>query len=122
MQVITDEQGFVLSFAFIGNMVGAIEIPEPEDLELFLHQFYAFQLTDGKLTYNSAAYESHVSEETKAEYRRRREVECFSVINRGQLWYEGITLTQLVELRQWYKAWLNVTDTMVIPDKPGWLE
>lgn len=122
MQVITDEQGFVLSFAFIGNMVGATEIPEPEDLELFLHQFYAFQLTDGKLIYNSAAYESHALEETKAEYRRRRETECFSVINRGQLWYEGISLTQLLELRQWYKAWLNVTETMVIPEKPGWLE
>ena len=122
MQVITDEQGFVLSFAFIGNMVGATEIPEPEDLELFLHQFYAFQLADGKLIYNSTAYESYVLEETKAEYRRRRETECFSVINRGQLWYEGITLTQLVELRQWYKAWLKVTETMVIPEKPGWLE
>ena len=122
MQVITDEQGFVLSFAFIGNMVGATEIPEPEDLELFLHQFYAFQLADGKLIYNSAAYESHALEETKAEYRRRRETECFSVINRGQLWYEGISLTQLLELRQWYNAWLNVTETMVIPEKPGWLE
>lgn len=122
MQVITDEQGFVLSFAFIGNMVGATEVPEPEDLELFLHQFYAFQLSDGKLIYNSAAYESHVLEETKAEYRRRRETECFSIINRGQLWYEGVTLTQLIELRQWYKAWLNVTETMVIPEKPEWLE
>ena len=122
MQVITDERGYVLSFAFVGNMVGATEIPEPEDLDLFLHQFYAFQLTDGKLVYSAAESEAVQIEERKSEYRRRRETECFSVINRGQLWYEGISLVQLLELQQWYKAWLNVTDTMVIPKKPEWLE
>ena len=122
MQVITDERGYVLSFAFVGNMVGATEIPEPEDLDLFLHQFYAFQLTDGKLVYSAAESEAVQIEERKSEYRRRRETECFSIINRGQLWYEGISLAQLLELRQWYKAWLNVTDTMVIPKKPEWLE
>lgn len=122
MQVITDERGFVLSFAFIGNMVGATEVPEPEDLELFMHQFFAFQLKDGRLTYNATEAETVQTEERKTEYRRRRETECFSIINRGQLWYEGISLAQLLELRQWYKAWLNVTDTMVVPEKPGWLE
>ena len=122
MQVITDERGFVLSFAFVGNMVGATEVPNPEDLELFMHQFYAFQLTDGKLIYRDAEYEAVQTEERQNEYRRRRETECFSVINRGQLWYEGISLVQLIELRQWYKAWLNVTETMVVPEKPAWLE
>ena len=121
MQIITDDRGFVLSFAFIGNMVGATEVPEPEDLELFLHQFYAFHLVDGKLVYDAAESESVQTEERKTEYRRRRETECFSIINRGQLWYEGISITQLLELRQWYKAWLNVTETMVVPEKPAWL-
>ena len=41
MQVITDDRGYVLSFAFVGNMVGASETPEPEDMDLFMHQFYA---------------------------------------------------------------------------------
>ena len=35
---------------------------------------------------------------------------------------EGVSITQLLELRQWYKAWLNVTETMVVPEKPAWLE
>ena len=86
-----------------------------------MHQFYAFRLQDGKLVYSQSEYETHVAEEQKEEYRRRRETECFSVINRGQLWYEGISLSQLFELRQWYKAWLNVTETMVVPEKPAWL-
>lgn len=122
MQVVTDNNGFVLSFAYIGNLVNGIEVPEPEDIDQFLHQFYAFQLLDGKLVYNGEAYDAHVTEETRTELRRRRETECFSVVNRGQLWYEGVSLTQLLELRQWYKAWLNVTETMVVPEKPAWLE
>ena len=122
MQIVTDEQGFVLSFAYVGTLVGGIEVPEPEDIEQFLHQFYAYQFQDGKLEYKKDAYEAHVTEELKSEYRQRREKECFSVVNRGQLWYEGISIAQLLELRQWYKAWLNVTETMVVPEKPAWLE
>ena len=122
MQVVTDNDGFVLSFAYIGNLVNGTEVTEPEDIDQFLHQFYAFQLLDGKLVYNGEAYEAHVVEEMRTELRLRREKECFSVINRGQLWYEGVSLTQLLELRQWYKAWLNVTETMVVPEKPAWLD
>ena len=122
MKITTDENGFVRCFAYIGTLVDGIDVPEPEDIDLFLHQFYAFRLQDGQLVYDSDAYEAYVTEETKEEYRRRREKECFSVINRGQLWYEGITIQQMVELRQWYNAWLKVTETMVIPEKPEWLE
>ena len=122
MQVVCDNRGFVLSFAFIGNLVGGIDVPDPEELDLFLHQFYAFQLLDGKLVYSASEYETHSTEELKQEYRRRRETECFAIINRGQLWYETISLSQILELRSWYKAWLAVTETMVVPEKPAWLE
>lgn len=122
MKITTDEQGFVRCFAYVGDLVNSIEVQEPEDIDLFLRQFYAFRLQDGYLIYDAEAYETHVTEEIKAEYRIRREKECFAVVNRGQLWYEGITLQQMVELRQWYKAWLKVTETMVVPEKPAWLE
>lgn len=53
--------------------------------------------------------------------RRRRERECFSVVNRGKAWYDLLTIEQEAELKEWYHAWLNVTDTNVIPVKPSWL-
>ncbi len=53
--------------------------------------------------------------------RRRRELECFSVINRGKAWYDLLTLDQESELKQWYEDWLNVTETKVIPIRPNWL-
>ena len=122
MKITTDEQGFVRCFAYVGDLLNSQEVPEPEDIDLFLRQFYAFRYEDGHLTYDAEAYERHVTEETKEEYRQRREKECFSVINRGQLWYETMNLQQIIELRSWYKAWLNVTETMVVPERPAWLE
>ena len=121
MQVLCNNRGYVQSFAFIGALVEGIDTLEPEDMDLFMHQFYAFHLKDGRLVYDPAEYERVQTEELKAEYRQRRESECFSVVNRGQLWYEGVSLSQLIELRAWYKAWLNVTETMVVPEKPAWL-
>ncbi len=53
--------------------------------------------------------------------RRRREKYCFSVINRGQIWYDTLTDGQKAELKNWYNAWLNVTKTFVEPAKPAWL-
>ena len=56
------------------------------------------------------------------ELRKRREVECFSVINRGKLWYNCLNDEQLAQLNDWYFAWLNVTETKTIPKRPNWLD
>ena len=55
--------------------------------------------------------------------RYRRETECFLIIdNRSQLWYNHLTLAQKNELDAWYEAWLHVTETRKIPEKPEWLK
>lgn len=62
-------------------------------------------------------------EETKIKsLRRMRERECFSVTDRGYLWYTQLTEQQLTELNKWYKAWLDVTATQVVPQRPEWLK
>lgn len=53
--------------------------------------------------------------------RQRRKNECFSVINRGKLWYDRLSYEQLAELKKWYQAWLDVTETLVTPSYPAWL-
>jgi len=53
--------------------------------------------------------------------RRRREIECFKVVNRGQLWYASLTKKQVEELNKWYKQWLEITKTKVVPQRPSWL-
>lgn len=54
--------------------------------------------------------------------RRLRERECFAVINRGELWYERLTESGKQELEIWYQAWLDVTETKSVPNKPEWLD
>lgn len=53
--------------------------------------------------------------------RYDREIECFAIINRGQLWYETLTLEQKEELKLWYKSWLDVTKTLKKPTKPNFV-
>ena len=54
--------------------------------------------------------------------RAVREFECFSIINRSPLWFMSLSSEQQKELTEWYKAWLDVTETSVIPTKPTWLK
>lgn len=62
-------------------------------------------------------------EELKAELlRKRRENECFPVINRGTLWYEKLTDEQKTELSAWYEAWLDAPATLTVPEKPSWID
>lgn len=51
-----------------------------------------------------------------------RKTECFPIVNRGRLWYDCLSTQEIVELRTWYEAWLNVTETKQIPVKPSWLD
>lgn len=66
-------------------------------------------------------YLPYEGEEKKEMLRNIREVECFSIINRGLLWYETLTYSQKQELNEWYRDWLNVTETLIEPTKPEWL-
>jgi len=70
--------------------------------------------------YKKAEREFKYNEEIKY-LRLRRERECFIYINRGDLWYQTLTPEQKIELNNWYMEWLNVTETLIIPEKPSWL-
>lgn len=54
--------------------------------------------------------------------RFARAMECFDIINRGQGWYLLLTDEQKSELMAWYQAWLDVTETGIIPTKPEWIK
>ena len=56
-----------------------------------------------------------------SQLRERRKSECFSVVNRGLLWYMMLSDEQHAELNRWYAAWLDVTETLIVPDAPEWL-
>ncbi len=121
MKVLLDDQGFVTSFAYEGELVDSLEVSEPTDLDHFGLHFSAYRVRDGDLVFDEQHQEALATSEQRSQYRMRREAECFSIINRGQLWYDTLTDAQREELRQWYQSWLDGTDTLAVPDRPAWL-
>lgn len=53
--------------------------------------------------------------------RKDRETICFPIVNRGKLWYNTLTKDELIELEKWYHDWLNVTETLIVPNAPSFL-
>ena len=88
------------------------------------HGLYNYQYINGRIVEKDLTSEIAELEEKRRveDIRRRREEECFSIINRGNLWYDTLTDEQKAELRVWYHAWLDAPQTMAIPTKPTWLE
>lgn len=121
MKIKTDENGYVKSYAFIGDFIDSIEVAEPENTEYFESNFDAYCVRDGTLVFDETKSNIVQKEKAENEYRQKREKECFSVINRGLLWYETLTIKQKAELGIWYKAWLDGTETLTVPKKPTWL-
>ena len=121
MKVTLDENGYVKEWALVGDN-GGMDVPEPEELESFLECFTGYKVENGILVKDEEKDTAERLSLKKSILRQRRKAECFSYINRGQLWYTTLSVKQLAELTAWYTAWLKVTDTLTVPDKPSWLE
>ena len=121
MQIRINENGYVQSYAEIGNLTNGIEIEAPSDLEHFEVNFEAYQVKDGVLIFDEDKRLQLDNQHILDDLRFEREQQCFPIINRGQLWYEMLSETQVAEIQLWYQAWLDVTETLLIPERPGWL-
>lgn len=122
MKVLLDENGFIASFALVGDLVNSIELPNPEDISHFCNHFSAYKITNGVAVFDNNQNEILKYEATIEKYRTHRAKECFPIINRGQFWYDTLTDEQKSELCVWYHNWLDVTKTQTIPEKPIWLK
>lgn len=121
MKVMLDGNGYVENFVIVGNCpAGAAEAEQPEDFDMFYCR--AYKLENGALVLDEARLYELKAEEEKAALRDQRGRVCFPVINRGELWYEGLSETQRAELAVWYRAWLDVTETGIVPEAPAWLK
>lgn len=74
------------------------------------------------LVYELAKVPEPTEEEQRSYIRQLRQSKCFSIINRGELWYDMLTAEQKAELKEWYISWLDAPATLVIPEKPVWID
>lgn len=122
MQIKLNDQGFIDSFATIGNILDGAEIEVPADLDHFERNYRAYRIKDGALFFDEDKATAIQTEEENEQLRVERDKECFTVINRGWLWYDTLSEKQTKELRKWYQDWLDVTETRKKPDRPSWLK
>ena len=122
MKITVDTDGFIENYATLGEILDSTDIDEPADLEHFEHNHRAYRIKDGKLFFDEERFSVLQNEAENTRLRDEREAECFSVINRGWLWYDTLTEKQTKELRKWYNDWLDVTETKKKPDRPSWLK
>lgn len=92
----------------------------PDDFEK-TYLYYSYNKNSNEYIVDIQKKEEYEREFLIIELRFRRERECFPIINRGTFWYEMLTEVQLKELKDWYVAWLNVTETLVPPDPLPWI-
>lgn len=120
------KDNYVESYALVGGIEGGVEVSDlpPEALADFALHHTAYKLAEDGRTLVLDADKRDADADAAALYalRTRRERECFTYINRGQLWYARLSAAQLAELSAWYIKWLDVTRTRKIPDKPAWLD
>lgn len=123
MQVILNEQGFVDSYALIGGFESpSLVVDEPEDIEDFQVNYRSYYLSDGNMLIKNNEKQAELeNNKVLSNLRSQREKICFPYINRGELWYSRLSNTQKAELSTWYQAWLDITETKIIPETPIWL-
>lgn len=63
----------------------------------------------------------NLTEEQKIQIRKRREKECFPIVNRSVMWHARLTNEQQLELALWYQHWLDAPRTGIIPVTPAWI-
>jgi hypothetical protein len=123
MQVILNEEGYVKAYALVGDFgTPSIIVSNPEDLNDFENNYGSYYLSEYNVLVKSDNKQKEIEDKMELVYLRdQREKACFSYVNRGNLWYGKLSECQKEELDAWYQAWLDVTETRVIPEAPSWL-
>lgn len=121
MKILIDENKYLTCVCIDAELENGIEIDTPNDIDAFADIFGAYKYENGQLILDQGKLQMLNEERFNEELRLKRQKLCFTYINRGELWYNRLSDTQKNELDTWYQAWLDVTDTKVIPTAPEWL-
>lgn len=97
-------------------------VPDPQNVDDFYYNFATYKIADGALVRDDDAVAALDRQRALDDLRRRREAECFAVVNRGKVWYDTLTAEQTGQLAAWYKAWLDAPETGIAPETPDFIK
>lgn len=113
-------EGYVGCFSMEAKFADGIEVEPPEDLEDFKVNSLSYKLVDGILVKDEQRAIMLANELKCNILREQRNRECFAICDRA-CWFDALTEEQKEEVRVWRKAWLDVTDTLIVPKTPDWI-
>lgn len=117
-----DDEGYVKDYILIGGVDDGIRVDRLEEsIETNTVKIRSHKLVDGKLIFDTERFDYLMKQKHITQLRFIREEECFTIINRGGIWYETLTEQEKNELMDWYQAWLEAPETLIIPEKPTWI-
>lgn len=121
MKILFDENRYLTCVCVDSELEGGVEIPTPDDFDSFVDIFRAYKYENGQLVLDENKMSEIRNQYLEDELRRQRQNICFPYVNRGELWYGRLSDEQRTELNTWYQAWLDVTETKIVPNTPEWL-
>lgn len=122
MQLLLNENRIV-GYTYRGFFEGGVEVPDDyiNDNNQDKIGYLIYNGKDSPPIFDELKYiEDQKNQEIDA-LRRRRENECFEICDRA-VWYDTLTDAQKTDVRTWRQAWLEVTDTLIVPKQPHWLQ
>lgn len=120
MQIQIDKDGYILGFCSIGGFENGIEVPDSFLDGVDVSKLESYKYIGTTAVFDIERYRTIEQSKKRDEIRTRREIECFSIVDRP-LWVDTLTAEQRVQLKAWYQLWLNAPETMVIPEKPNFI-
>lgn len=103
---------------FVSDATEEIEVDEETNEKLSTFPFFH----DWKYNRETKEWSLEIYDEDNW-LRLCRKRKCFDILdNKSNMWYQMLTDKQNAELKTWYQAWLDVTDTKVQPSTPEWLK
>jgi len=116
--------GYITGWATLGGFDGGVEAPDGvlDECDPDALARGCYRWVDGAAVLDAEKLDGQLAAERATEIRARRADECFSLINRGSLWYDRLTPEQTAELDEWYQSWLDAPATGIIPEPLEWIK
>jgi len=119
MQIHVNTDGYIDGYATVGGFPDGIEVDDlvVEELDVDKLALGCYQYINGQAILDQTKCESIQYEAEAEALRAQRETECFAVCDR-YMWYNFLSSTNKAKVKEWYKAWLDVTETRTVPEPP----
>jgi len=110
-----DNNNYIVGYATVGGIDGGIAVDDSLLQQIDPTKIGYYTYIGGVINFDTQKYDAANAVQHSEDIRARRAYECFVYVDRGKLWYDKLTQSQLTLLKTWYDDWLDAPETKVVP-------